>query len=49
MAAGFSWAYGLGAHARRLAYNRKWLAIKRLPRPVVSVGNLTVGGTGKTP
>ena len=31
------------------AYRRGWLATRRLNRPVVSVGNLSVGGTGKTP
>lgn len=39
---------GLAA-ARRAAFRRGWLAYARLPVPVVIVGNLTVGGTGKTP
>ncbi len=34
---------------RRLAYRRGWLAVHDLPLPSVAVGNLTVGGSGKTP
>jgi tetraacyldisaccharide 4'-kinase len=34
--------------ARLGAYRRGWLASSRLTAPVISVGNLTFGGTGKT-
>ena len=35
--------------ARRWAYRRGWLPSGHPGRPVVVVGNLTVGGSGKTP
>jgi tetraacyldisaccharide 4'-kinase len=34
---------------RGLAYRRGWLPVHDLPLPSVAVGNLTVGGSGKTP
>ncbi|MGH7645617.1 MAG: tetraacyldisaccharide 4'-kinase, partial [Gemmatimonadales bacterium] len=34
---------------RAAAYRRGWLAVRTLPCPAVSVGNLAVGGSGKTP
>lgn len=45
----FAWIYGQGVALRNLAYDRKLTRIHRLPIPVISIGNLTVGGTGKTP
>lgn len=40
--------YGAAWEARRSAYARGWLRPRRVPTRVVSIGNLTVGGTGKT-
>lgn len=44
-----AWLYWLGVRCRSTAYERGWCKTHRLRTPVISVGNLTVGGTGKTP
>jgi tetraacyldisaccharide 4'-kinase len=45
----FSKVYGSFVHWRYALYSRGFLTPKRLKATVISVGNLTVGGTGKTP
>lgn len=44
-----SLVYGAVAAARRLAYAGRLRRVTRIACPVVVVGNLSVGGTGKTP
>jgi tetraacyldisaccharide 4'-kinase len=48
----FGWIsipYGWVARLRAGLYGMGWLRAAKLPCPVVSVGNLTLGGSGKTP
>jgi len=44
-----SWLFRLVVAARRAAYRIGLLSSIRVARPVVVIGNITVGGTGKTP
>ena len=45
----FSLPYGAAAHLRARAYRKGILKQQHLDGTVISVGNLTTGGTGKTP
>ena len=44
-----SWLYGIAVSIRNLLFETNILKSKAYQIPVISIGNITVGGTGKTP
>jgi tetraacyldisaccharide 4'-kinase len=44
-----SWLYGFVTDLRNLCYDNQLFSTKKPSQFVISIGNLTVGGTGKTP
>lgn len=45
----FSWLYGVGLRARNSLYQKGFFTSADLGAKTISIGNITVGGTGKTP
>ena len=41
--------YSIAVRLRNFLYSKEWLKVHRADAAVISIGNITVGGTGKTP
>jgi tetraacyldisaccharide 4'-kinase len=41
--------FGAGVALRNAMYDRRFFQVMKLARPVISIGNVSVGGSGKTP
>lgn len=45
----FSWIYGFISTCNRISYQFGWRKVYKFSIPIVVIGNLTIGGNGKTP